>query len=130
MLWALVYSCLEQINHVQSELGLLHVSSGSPALFGYKNEVIVIPSAQRPCEGCPPPPQSGVQGMCRVPLDKTLGIWAWQMVQECWDGAGEPWRLARAFNSNALIQDALTRQGGNEATGCVQPPGTGSSAPA
>lgn len=34
------------------------------------------------------------------------------------------------FNSNALSQDALTRKEWNEATGCVQPPGTGFSAPA
>lgn len=85
MLWALVYTvCLEETNHVHCELCLLQVSSGSPSAFVHKMKFFFFFffSVQRPCEGCVTTYQCGVQGMCSVPLDRTVGIWAWQMVQD------------------------------------------------
>lgn len=77
-----------------------------------QNEVIVIPSAQRSCEGCPQPPR-GVSRVCaECPWTKPWPYGRGRWCRTCWGGAGEPWRLARArFQLKCFKLKCLNEEG-------------------
>lgn len=135
MLWAFVYTiCLEQTNHIHSELCLLQVSFRSPGPFVHKMKLFFFFQFKDLVRAVSQSTRVVSRVYVECPWTK---LWAYgygRWCKTCWDRAGghpvgwpEP-----VYKLDAFSHDALMRQQGicNEVTGCMRPPAIGSSAPA